>query len=76
MTFFFQTIRYYDSCYPLFSSPFFLFVILYFQVVDDDDQGKCLNTIEDTKFFILKAEWFWTRIAEGTKNLHIFNLNL
>ncbi|XP_070509513.1 protein ECT2 [Chironomus tepperi] len=30
--------------------------------VVDDEQGKCM---EDTKFFVLKAEWFWTRIAEG-----------
>lgn len=25
-----------------------------------------MNT-DDTKFFILKAEWFWTRIAEGNR---------
>ena len=42
---------------------YFYFALFYFQVVDDEP-GKCMN-LEDTKFFVLKAEWFWTRIAEG-----------
>ena len=52
------------------SSPLF-----YFQVVDDD-QGKCMNNLEDTKFYVLKAEWFWTRIAEGKQFAFLWQLIL
>jgi hypothetical protein len=34
------------------------------QIVDDQTV-KNTEIFEDTKFFIVRSEWFWTRIAEG-----------
>lgn len=35
-----------------------------FQVVDEN-AVRYDHTTDDPKYFIVKAEWFWTRIAEG-----------
>jgi hypothetical protein len=36
------------------------------QVVDEEHGGRYSNNnYDETKFYVLKAEWFWTRIAEG-----------
>jgi hypothetical protein len=41
-----------------------IIVFPHFQVVDENsvryDHGS-----DDPKYYIVKAEWFWTRIAEG-----------
>lgn len=35
-----------------------------FQVVDENSV-RYGHTTDDPKYYIVKAEWFWTRIAEG-----------
>lgn len=36
---------------------------IYLQVLGD--QAKNDDHFDDSKFYVLRAEWFWTRIAEG-----------
>ncbi len=36
---------------------------MYFQVLGE--QAKSEDVYDDSKFYVLRAEWFWTRIAEG-----------
>jgi hypothetical protein len=38
--------------------------LLYFQVVDESSARHEIVS-ESEKFYIVKSEWFWTRIAEG-----------
>lgn len=36
---------------------------VYLQVLGD--QAKSEDHYDESKFYILRSEWFWTRIAEG-----------
>lgn len=39
-----------------------ILIFVFLQVLDDQIKS---GSLDDTRFYILRSEWFWTRIAEG-----------